>query len=122
MSDLSMYRGDDDDFTITALDATGAAVDLTGTTLIWTVKRSRTDPDSAAVIQKKSSDGGITILTQSGATLGQATINLAAADTSPLTHQTMGYWDLQVVDAAGKVQTLSTGTLMILLDVTVATA
>jgi hypothetical protein len=116
MSDLSLYRGDDATFTVTANDSSGNAVDLSGTTLIWTAKRSKFDADADAVLQKKSSDGGVTILTQSGATLGQATITVDAVDTDSLTRQTFCFWDLEVVDGSGKVRTLATGTLMIQLD------
>lgn len=80
MSDLAMTRGDSYAFTVTVLDGAGAALDLTGKTLRMTLVRQ---PYADATIIKNTG-AGIVHQTQSGATLGKATITLDPADTSAL--------------------------------------
>lgn len=80
MSDLAMTRGDSYTFTVSVLDGAGAALDLTGKTLRMTLVRQ----PYAEVSIVKNTGTGITHQTQSGATLGKATVALDPADTSAL--------------------------------------
>ena len=79
----AITRGDAATRTITVLDGTGAAVDLTAVTLKFTAKRRASDAQAAAVIAK-STGAGIVNQTQSGATLGKATLTILSADTASL--------------------------------------
>jgi len=78
MSELTMIRNDSFSFTVTVLDGAGAALDLTGKTLRVTLVRQ----PLADVTIVKNTGTGILHQTQSGATLGKATVTLDPADTS----------------------------------------
>lgn len=99
---LTIERGDDEtlDITVTNQD-TGAVVDLTGATLKWMTKRRRNDADVDALITAEIGTG-ITVTNAAG---GVAEVAIAAANTNALTPGAY-YWELQSVDAAGKVHTL----------------
>jgi hypothetical protein len=61
-------------------DDTGNRTDLTGKTIAFQLRR-RTDD---AVIFEKTASSGITLLTQSGDTLGQADLVVASEDSTSL--------------------------------------
>ena len=111
-----IYRGDDAylDGTITK---NGAAQDITGCTLWWTLKKSKTDPDSAAILQK-TNGSGITIVSAAGGTF---TVRINSTDLSSIDSERLYYWDVQIKDAANIIQTVMTGTVVIALDITVRT-
>lgn len=81
--EIAVTRGRRRQLTHTVLNSVGQPQDLTGRTLKLLAKRSLDDADGAAIITK-STGSGIVHLTQSGATLGQATITIEAADTAAL--------------------------------------
>lgn len=83
MSDLTIYRGRSwkRRLTVTRQD-TGAVVDLTGATIELTVKKHTGDPDPP--VATRSVGSGITILTQSGATLGQADIEFSSVESAAI--------------------------------------
>jgi len=97
--DLQILRGISKTLRLTVEDEDGERVDLTGATVYFSVKVNVAD--AAAVISKDSgTPSEITILTQSGDTLGQADIFLVPSDTSglsPIQH----YYDVWVVLASG---------------------
>ena len=79
-------------------DDTGARTNLTGKTVVFEL-RKRT---GEAVLISKSVGAGITLLTQSGATLGQADLVIASGDSASLdvgTHVIAVLVDSQVVMA-----------------------
>lgn len=81
MSDNTIYRGLDWQRTLTVTkESDGTARDLTGATVTFSLKRHTTD---AAALVTLTVGSGITLLTQSGATLGQATVFLAATAIDP---------------------------------------
>lgn len=82
MSDLTVYKGLAWQrlLTVTNRD-TGAAVDLTGATIILIARRDYTDEVDAFTLEVGS---GITLLTQSGDTLGQATVDISSLISSGL--------------------------------------
>jgi len=51
MDTISIYRGDDKDFTLT-FKTNGVPVDITGWKIYFTVKRSQNDADIDAIIKK----------------------------------------------------------------------
>jgi len=81
-SEIKMTRGRHRDITVTVLNSAGSPQDLTGRTLRFMAKRGITDLDSAAILNKTTGTGITHAVPQSGATLGQATIAIAAADTN----------------------------------------
>ena len=95
---LLVFKGEDKNYTITVVDENGDRVDLTGWTLEFEVKPKAGDADPASIA--KSTGIGITHLTQSGATLGQATLDFDPADTSGLTAGLYKY-DLLAIDGSG---------------------
>lgn len=117
MSQLSMVRGDTLIFDVAVVDKAGAPVNITGKTLIFTVKARYSDADNAAIAQKKTPSSGITITNGAG---GLATVTLQPADTRNLTDQWQTLvWDLQLVDGTN-VYTVASGTLQVTPDVTVS--
>jgi hypothetical protein len=110
---MILRRGDTAPFLLTITDpATKARVDLSGALLWFTVKERITDDDADALYQVTESDG-ITVLAQTGATLGQAYV------TPPSALQPGAYlYDVQVEDVANVVFTPISGTLWVQADVT----
>src|SRR3990172_7530268 len=118
MSLLSMARGDKQAFEIAVVDADGVAVDLTGITITFTVKRRPTDTDAQAIISLSTAAG---IVTDYDPTLGTATITLDPEDTESLSDHIIArslYWDVQIDDMAGDVRTPLSGRLAISADQT----
>lgn len=116
---LKMYRGDTTEFTVTAVDADGAPLDLTGAVIWMTGKVTETDTDANAQFQHNSDTIGGIALTDADS--GIATITMEAADTEDLAGTTPLFYDVQCVDALGGIQTLAKGILSVLVDVTVNT-
>lgn len=106
MSVISLYRGDD---RTASVDVT---TDITGAELTFLVKARRHDADADAVITKTTGDG----ITVTDASLGLATIALAAADTDDLDTRPFYRWELQAVDATGATHTLATGRFVLIRD------
>lgn len=114
---FEMHRGDSAAFDLT-ITKNAVAVNLTGSTLRFTAKRDKADPDADAIISKVSSDASQIEITNAAG--GLATVHLVPADTEDLTEQTTLLYDVQVKDATNKVFTLVEGKLKIKLDVTQA--
>lgn len=118
MAILSMYRGDTKklDFTITDPGQVGSpAVNLTGKTLKFTLKRSVGDTDVNAITQKTIGSG----IVVTNAAAGQCRVTLSPADTAGLTdtRKVILQWDLQLTDGA-EVTTVAAGQLTLTPDVT----
>ena len=108
--DLTVTRGDSEVFNVTFKDAAGAACDITGWTVTFTIKREKSDPDSAAVAQK-------VVTEHTEPESGTAVITLLPADTTNL--EPRGYWyDIQAKTDAGDVYTVLKGKLTLEYDVT----
>lgn len=77
---MRVYRGDAARYRLTVTDDADARVDITGATIEVQVRTAlgAVDPPSIG----KSVGSGITILTQSGDTLGQADVVFASGDTN----------------------------------------
>ena len=106
--DLEIVKGDSKGFNLIFQEA-GVAIDITDWTIYFTVKVSKGDLDSAAVISKD-----VTVLTDP--THGNAKIELTSIDTN-ITANTY-YYDIRVVTKTGAVYTLMMGKLTILAAVT----
>ena len=116
---LKIVQGSNKTIRLTATDAAGERVDLTGSTVHFCVKVLVSDP--ATVIAKVSTiPTQITILTQSGSSLGQADIFIVPADTSGLTAPLKHFYDAWVVFASGdRVQVVGNADFLIVQSVTV---
>jgi hypothetical protein len=122
MKIYEMPRGDDYPILYTVVDGTGATVDLTGCTIWWTAKTATTVADPGT-FQKKTGGSGITLATQSGSTLGQFTVEIAAANTSSLGDGVVDLvFDCQIKDTSNKIYTIETGILRVNADVTISTS
>lgn len=98
--------------TITA--AAGGAQNLTGCTLIATLKASASDSDANAISLIKSSTGGIVI--DSPATLGTATSTFPASATAAFSTSKMLVFQLKLVDGTGAITTIEEGTISVKLS------
>lgn len=116
-----IFRGDDRDLTIAVKAPGGAAQNITGWTFWVTGKVNLADADAAAVFQRTNA-GTATGVVITDAANGLATATIRGVDTSALTAQTTLFVDIQGKDGNGRVATLSTGKITIVLEVTQATA
>lgn len=93
-------QGDDVTFDILFEETDGTAIDITDWTVWLTIKESRDDADSEALIQQ-------TVTSHDAPSKGQTSVTFAAADTDGL----MGnkHWDLQYKNRAGDTRTPVTG-------------
>jgi len=94
----TVYKGESKTLLLTISDSDGVRLDITGFTIEFQVKLKDGDADPPLI--SKSVGSGITILTQSGGTLGQATVKIDSADTTGLTAQKHRY-DVIVIDLVG---------------------
>jgi hypothetical protein len=99
--DKQIYKGQSATFRITITDEDGERYDLTGATLYFRVKVSVTTADPALITKVSSTPAQITILAQSGDTVGQAEIYLLPADTTALTAINYVY-DVWILKATGE--------------------
>lgn len=109
MAVLKMFRGDDATFTITPSVALGETDDA-----VFTAKASLADLDEDAVLTASTFEDTIT-----ATEAGLLQVDIAATDTEDIVVPTRLYWDIQG-NVDGKNLTLATGSLDILLDVTIA--
>jgi hypothetical protein len=115
MAALTMTRGTSATVTVTILDGDGAALDLTGTTLHFTAKRSLRDAQADAVIAKVTGAGITHRTPQSG---GIADVAIAPADTSGLAPYPIALaYDVELVSGVDVYATES-GTLTVSPDST----
>lgn len=120
MADLVAYRGDTTVLTVTVNKADGSGAEtITGYVFRFCIKRNLLDADADAVVRKDNAgeQGGVTILTQSGATLGQFTVTINPADTSgqPPVDQVLIY-EVQSKDTGTNVETIARGVCHLLAD------
>lgn len=119
MTKLEVKRGDTLELTIgPVVDETDTPQDLTGSTIVFMAKDRFEDDDASAVVTGSTSDGKITLATQSGSTLGiaYALIPVAGYATFP-TDRTL-HWDIQISQPGGRKKTLADGLLYVRRDVT----
>ena len=109
MAELSAYRGDDKTWNLNFTDANGDPIDITGSTVFFTVKVNKTDKDSDAIISKDQSS-------HVDAVNGQTTISLTNSDTDIKVGNY--YYDIQLVDSLGIVTTIVVGAFKVKQDVT----
>lgn len=108
-NDIQVYRGDDWGMQLTFAEPDGTPVDITGWTIFLTLKRKKTDSDADAVIQK-------VVTAFSDPVGGIAYVIL----TNEETHNFNGlyYYDFQYKDQNDMVQTITSGGLTFVVDIT----
>lgn len=114
---LSLIRGDDEVISVVVLQpgSTTTPLDITGIiSLRFTIKRKITELDADALVALDLTDG----ITVDSAIDGEVTIDIDSLLTDSLTSAFVGVWDLQMVDAVGRIQTIKSGTVTIDRDVT----
>ena len=100
---FSIYSGSSRSLLVTVTDVNGNPVNLTGVaTLTWALIQN------GATVLTKTLASGVTV---TGAIAGQATVALAAADTTALVGQYTH--ECRMVDSAGHSDVIFTGTLTV---------
>lgn len=82
----------------------GDAIDLTGATILAKIKRRHDDPDPALI--ELTVGDGVTLLAQSGTTLGQATLFIAGADSQTYLSAANHVISVYVTPSGGTIQTV----------------
>lgn len=121
--DLNIIRGDDEFIDLQLATASGTAADLTNVDLWFTVKENQFDKDDRAVLQKSTIAG--TVVIGSPPEAGLAVVSISSASTATLRARFLSvplYWDVQLKDGAGNIQTVASGTITIAPDITRSTS
>lgn len=111
---ITIPRGDDRSYNITIKDAEGAAINITGYTVFFTVKKIPTTnhpTDDNAVIKK-------VITSHVNAAQGITSVSLSRVDTK-IDPRTYNY-DIQIKDAGGNIMSSGIGEFIIEPEVTEA--
>lgn len=121
MKTLFLTPADDFVYTASVTNEDGGPYDLTGSTLWFTVKRRKSDADSAAIAKlywvSGGSAAGIGVADPSS---GEAVVTIAATGTGNFA-QSAHVWDLQLKDANGIVRTVDRGVIVVRPAVTTRT-
>ena len=109
LNNLVTYRGDDMLISLTFKDSNGVAIDITGWTIFFTIKKTKDDTDAASVYEQD-------ITTIPNPTLGVLQFTIPHTVTQTLTGS---YWyDIQVKKLDGTIQTVTNGNINFERDVT----
>lgn len=108
-NNFTTYRGDDLSFKLKFADTNGAAIDITGWAIFFTLKLSKDDSDSEAALID-------TTTAPSGSISGEITINVPGSSLN--TFVGPYYYDFQYIDLSGNVRTITSGTITFEKDVT----
>ncbi len=109
VQDISIYRGDTFPCTLTFTDSAGVAIDITGYSVYFTLKRSEEDLDTSAVLQK-------TITVHSNPTNGITTFTLSATETNGL--RGSYFYDIQIKNTTSQIFTILKGQFTSNVDIT----
>lgn len=107
-NNIEVFRGDDWSMKLTFADENGTALNITGWTIFFTLKKKKTDTDADAVLQKN--------VTPESPTTGVCTVVLTNTETLNLLG--LYYYDFQYKDDDGVVQTITSGGLTFVTDIT----
>ena len=119
MTDLHARRGDDEVYEMTIVQADGTPLNLTGLSIWFTVKGSYEHTDAEA-LARLTVGSGISVVDP---VAGRVDVALPRSVTQALPGRPVHLvWDCQVRDASGLIQTVDGGMLLVIPDVTTATA
>lgn len=113
MFTISIIKGDTSNITVTFTDENSTAIDLTGSTVFFTVKKALSDSDDNALIKKD-------ITSHTDAVNGITEIILTPTDTSINSGSYKA--DLQIKNATGDIMSTEVGTVTVTQDVTIRTS
>lgn len=110
--DFEIIQGDDETITVTFKDEDGVAINITGYTVFFTMKKRPDDDsdDSDAPIKK-------TVTSHTDPTHGITVVNLTSAETALLEPRRYVY-DFQLKDLSNKITSSRYGVLEVIKDVT----
>lgn len=106
--DLTLVRGDAAQYDLTILNSQGSPVDLTGAVVKFGVKKYLSDPNSSAIVLKRSYDDAEVEIT--AAASGRCSVYVLPEDTIPKTPGTL-QWEVEVTRQGAAVT--GTGTLAV---------
>ena len=110
MSKIEVIRGDDVTLTVTFQDENGTAINLTGSTLYFTVKGDLTATDDTGALISKDVVSHTTPLSGiSSVALSNTDTNITAGDY---------YYDFQLKNSSNKITSTSKGVFSVINDVT----
>lgn len=110
-----IIRGDDISIIVTCKDeTTGLAIDITGYSVFFTVKKRIADADVSALVSKK-------VTSHTDPTAGQTTISLTHTETAVLKEGDYIY-DFQLIDGSGNISSTQRSQFVVLDDVTIRTS
>jgi hypothetical protein len=112
-NDLQIIRGDDVDIQVTFKNSEGEVIDITGSTVFFTVKKRLADTDEQAYISKN-------VTSHSNPTEGIAIVKLNASDTNITPGKY--HYDVQVRLASGSISSSVRGLIEVIKDVTIRTS
>lgn len=112
MNKLTIIRGDDVTIPVTFKDSAGDPIDLTGSTVFFTVKNEKTDSDNEAVISKS-----VASHTTPASGITQVVLTNEDTDIDAGSY----YWDLQIKDSVGKIQSTKAAQFEVIQDITTRT-
>jgi hypothetical protein len=108
-NNIEVFRGDSFGTQMEFTDDDGVAIDITGWTIFFTIKKKKSDTDDQAVISK-------TITTFDDPTSGIASVTLTSTETYNL--DGTYFYDFQFKDNTGSVSTIVAGGITFLEDIT----
>ena len=110
--DFEIIQGDDSAIQVTFKDEDGVAINITGYTVYFTVKKKpdADEDDSTAVLKKE-------VTSHTDPTNGITNIEIAKADTEDVEPRRY-FYDLQLKDGSGKISSSKYGVLEIIPDIT----
>lgn len=110
--DFEIIQGDDHAIQVTFKDEDGVAINITGYTVYFTVKKKpdADEDDSTAVLKKEVSS-------HTDPTNGITNIEIAGADTEDVEPRRY-FYDLQLKDASDKISSSKYGVLELIPDIT----
>lgn len=112
---ITRKRGDDYDETFAVKDADGAAVDITGATISFTVKDRFSDAQASAILKKTSASAAELEITNGAG--GLFTVHFTTAEMRALELGEYAY-DVEVLLSGGKTHTPAQDLFIIVGDVT----
>lgn len=95
----TLFQGQSKTWILVVVKGDGTPFDLTGSTVELQVKKRDGAPDPPLIFLDNAGNGGITLLTQSGATEGRANVKMVPTDSTGLSgpHRL----DVVVIDPSG---------------------
>jgi hypothetical protein len=111
---IQIIRGDDQGITLYFTDENDSVIDLTGTTVFFTVKKNKADADADAVIASSTLD-------HVNPTGGRTEIQLTHAETVDLEPGDY-FWDAQIKFTDEKIRSVYSDVLTVLPDITLRTS